>query len=281
MKEIAEFFGANARLLGVLTRPESSDLRPCLVILNAGFIHRVGPGRVAVDLARRVARAGFPAFRLDISGTGDSAPPLPAPRGAIPAIADVREALDHLGAKHGVSRFVVAGLCSGAINAHHAVAADERLVGAILLDAYVYATTRSRLLLAGELAVSPRRMIRGALRRAGRLFKRRVSEVEILPGEEGFLPWTPAKSDAARDLVRVRDRGVPLLYVYSGEWSRRYRYEGQLRDAFQDVQLGDLLTEKLIPSADHVFLTRSSRESLLSTIVDWLEREFPAGGKPR
>lgn len=275
MKEVAEFFGADDRLLGLLTGPGQTASRPCLVILNAGFVHRVGPARLAVELARRVASAGFPAFRLDLAGTGDSAPPRPVPRGTIPAVADVQEALDHLSARHGVRQFVVVGLCSGAINAHHAVVADTRIIGAILLDAYGYETARSRILRMTELAAAPHRLLRGAARRVGRLFHRSVPENEILPGEEGFLPWTPSKSDVVRDLIRVRSRGVPLLFVYSGAWSLRYRYEGQLRDAFREVGLEDLLTEKLIPSADHTFLMRPEREAMLSTVVGWLERKFP------
>ena len=59
VRERGVVFG-DGRLLGVPTSPpdEARD-RPCVVILNAGVIHRVGPGRLSVDIARRAAAAGF------------------------------------------------------------------------------------------------------------------------------------------------------------------------------------------------------------------------------
>ncbi|MEQ9321172.1 MAG: hypothetical protein RIF41_18560, partial [Polyangiaceae bacterium] len=75
MKEHALRFGEGGGLLGLVTVPEEQrDGSPGVLILNAGLLHRVGPCRMGVDLARRSARLGAPTLRFDSSGLGDSAP---------------------------------------------------------------------------------------------------------------------------------------------------------------------------------------------------------------
>jgi len=65
-------FGADHRLFGVLTRTSTSADRPVVVIFNAGAVHRVGPNRVSVTLARELAAAGLAVLRFDLEGIGDS-----------------------------------------------------------------------------------------------------------------------------------------------------------------------------------------------------------------
>ena len=68
-------FGKQAKLIGILTDPEppvlSHDL-PIILLLNAGLVHRVGPHRLNVFLARELSTLSFPVFRFDLSGIGDS-----------------------------------------------------------------------------------------------------------------------------------------------------------------------------------------------------------------
>lgn len=274
MRERAVTIGGG-RVLGVLT--ESSDEtrdRPCLVVLNAGLIHRVGPGRLSVDIARCAASAGFSAFRFDLSGLGDTAPRVP-PLGVVEsAVADVREALDYLGANHGFRSFVLLGLCSGAIHAHHASAADDRIRGAMLLDGYSYPTLRSRLDAAADRLRSPLRLGRSIVRRAVRSLS--AAAASPLAGEdEAFLPRTPPRDELEMDLRAMVSRGVQLLYVFTGEWSHAYRYEGQVRAAFPRVPFGSTLTERLIPTAEHLFFTPPERARLLGILAEWLVGRFP------
>src|SRR5205085_6183975 len=64
-------FGADSHLFGVLTEPgEKRDL-PAVILLNAGSIHRVGPSRLYVRIARELAQDGFASLRLDHEGLGD------------------------------------------------------------------------------------------------------------------------------------------------------------------------------------------------------------------
>ena len=99
MNEIPLVFGADRHLVGILTLPSQGDPRPiAFLLINAGVIHRVGPHRINVKLARHLAGLGFASLRFDLSGQGDSRNALSA--GTIghaqQSIADLRAAMDHL-----------------------------------------------------------------------------------------------------------------------------------------------------------------------------------------
>ncbi len=72
MRERAVVFGDPPDLVGVLTEPDGVCRDRGVIILNAGIIHRVGPNRLHVRMARALASLGFPVLRFDFSGQGDS-----------------------------------------------------------------------------------------------------------------------------------------------------------------------------------------------------------------
>ena len=267
------------RLFGILTESTSATDRPCVLILNAGLIYRVGPARLAVALARSVRQAGFSSFRFDLSGLGDSEPRMPTVGVMDFAIADARAAMDHLHRHFGFRRFVLVGLCSGAVHAHHVATADVRVVGAALLDGYVYLTLRSLFGDARERIRSPRRLARSVCRLAVRLaFGRGHAQIAI--GEDHALipPWPP-RARVEADLRVLRDRGMALLYVFSAEWTA-YRYAGQMNDAFRRVRYGPRLTEKQVAFAEHLYLDRRARAELLEIIRGWLAAHLGNESKP-
>ena len=69
-------FGAGGRLVGILTMPSvpprNAQELPVFVYLSAGLLHRVGPYRLHVHLARELAQMGFTSLRVDLAGSGDS-----------------------------------------------------------------------------------------------------------------------------------------------------------------------------------------------------------------
>ena len=77
MRERAIQFGSHRGLVGIVTTPDATPDAPrptrAIVMANVGLHHRVGPYRLYVDLARRLAARGFAALRFDLSGLGDSA----------------------------------------------------------------------------------------------------------------------------------------------------------------------------------------------------------------
>ncbi len=73
MIEKIALFGESRNLVGVITQPGDGPAPDfAFVLLNAGVIHHVGPNRINVKLARRLADSGFTVMRFDLSGIGDS-----------------------------------------------------------------------------------------------------------------------------------------------------------------------------------------------------------------
>src|SRR5437867_9087769 len=131
MKEAAILFGASKSLVGVVTDPpEGGTSRPAVILLNSGIIHRVGPNRLYVTLARRLAQAGFVTLRFDLSGIGDSV----IRRDNVPfersSVLETQEAMEYLATTRGTGRFLLAGICTGAVVAYHTARADQRVAGA-------------------------------------------------------------------------------------------------------------------------------------------------------
>ena len=141
-RERAVEFGAAQSLRGIVTMGVSTREANgvFLIQVNAGVIHRVGPNRLTVKLARELAPDFLPSLRFDFSGLGDS-PTRTDTTSIDDAIAlDMNEALGFLGEAYGAERFVTMGLCSGGREAFRAAYRDPRVRGAILIDPYAYQT---------------------------------------------------------------------------------------------------------------------------------------------
>ena len=77
MREKIVLFGKERSLVGIITDPpktEKDDNLPAIIFLNSGIIHRVGPNRFTVKMARDLADMGFVSLRMDYSEIGESKP---------------------------------------------------------------------------------------------------------------------------------------------------------------------------------------------------------------
>jgi len=61
-----------AGLFGIATEPEFGGSGPVCIFVSVSNEHRVGPGRLWVELSRRLAARGFRCVRLDLNGVGNS-----------------------------------------------------------------------------------------------------------------------------------------------------------------------------------------------------------------
>src|SRR6185436_3499595 len=123
--------------------PGASD--PGLILLNAGVLHRVGPHRLHVALARRLAAVGMTSLRLDLGGIGDSVASPDAANFRESAVADTRLAMTAMTEMYGIPRFVLFGICAGADNSIATALVDDRVAGIVLIDPPTHPTRRSRL----------------------------------------------------------------------------------------------------------------------------------------
>jgi len=118
-------FGDRGQLFGVLTVPlrKADPSMPTIILMNAGSVHHVGPQRLYVHLARALALQGFPCFRIDFEGIGDSNLQNVSEENhpyQETAVQDAESALRFLTEQFHLSEFVLTGICSGAYTAFHA-----------------------------------------------------------------------------------------------------------------------------------------------------------------
>ncbi len=265
------YFGPNNALLGIITQPDAPRPNlPAVVLLNAGLLHRVGPSRLNVELARSLAARGLTALRFDMAGVGDSELQVGGMLDIERSRQDVIEAVDALASATGIDEFVVIGLCTGAYNAFRAALVDERIVGTVLIDGYSYPTFRSRV-----------RHYRSRLFEADRWlgFLRRKLGMAPPSGDDGsdlmvFENEHVSRERFGSELAALIDRGTRLMMVYTEMGPLAYNYPEQLADAFPELEFGGSTDVVYYPGADHTFTLPGNRTQAIADIVDWVADTF-------
>jgi len=285
MKETAILFGEMKALAGIVTEPKNRhdpEDRPAILLLNAGLLHRVGPNRLYVRLARILAAAGFVTLRLDFSGIGDSKPRRDDLTREESSLREAQAAMDHLTERRGTQRFVLVGLCGGGANAFRITRDDTRVVGALMIDGYAYRT----------LGYYLRHYVRRLFRRkswsnivsgrnpAGRMLRRmllidNVNQFGTNPLGVSYVRTFPPRDAVLADLKQIVDRDVCLYFIYSeGGMEAYYNYESQFEDMFPSIRTGEKLRVKLFREADHTFTLLGHQKVLLDDIEDWVSTTF-------
>jgi hypothetical protein len=264
--------------LGVITEPATrTEGAQGVLLMNAGLIPRVGPNRLNVTLARAAAAAGHVAIRLDLAGFGDSAAAAGGLRFEEGAVRDLRQAMDHLAATRGVTRFVAAGLCSGADVSLKLAAEDPRLAQAVLVDPFSYETRlfwlqgyAQRLLRRESWSsfLHGDSHLRHALGDRVRHALGLVHEAqEAAPAPE---PWH--QPEVGRIFQCVRDavgHGTRLVLAYSGG-PAYYNYVAHLRPGFLPFRREGRVVLERFSEADHTFTLSYHRALLVEAFTRWL-----------
>jgi len=263
-------FGSEDQLVGIVSRAERSGPAH-VVLLNAGVLHRIGPHRLHVTLARRLAEIGFPTLRLDLGGIGDSVVSSDAPTFRESAVADTRLALNGLEAK----RFILFGICAGADNALATALADDRVKGIVLVDPHVYATRRSQLRdLRKKFANKGARETIGW---AARVIDRRV-RARLAKFRQPFIEEPaagrepPPVADYRMQFGALVERGVQILNVYSGIHGAKYNHEDQVFETFPELR--GRIDRVFYPHSNHTFTELDAQAELLAYVTSWITTRF-------
>lgn len=277
MIETAQVFGPDANLVGLLTQPSDPPPGPpgrVVMLFNAGIISRIGPHRLNVKLARALAAAGEWVLRFDLSGHGDSGAAQAPALGSDQELLDLRAAMDHLQRTLGVARFVVVGVCSGAVSAYWLARQDERVCAVLMFDGYWFRsrwTTPARhwryvrsASMSQLWAALMRRLRRGSA--AGRL----PSAVPSMYSG----PSHPSRAEFAAAMQQFVAAGREVLMVFSGSAIDFYSYSLQFRHVFAGEPWLDKVECELMADVDHSFLALHAQEVFVRRVVRWL-RGFP------
>jgi pimeloyl-ACP methyl ester carboxylesterase len=273
-------FGRHGTLVGVLSAPTQGARAVPVLLLAGGIIHRVGPSRSLVRIARALAAAGHPCLRFDLSGVGDSAR---APESSLQAaaVADIRDAIGTLltqaaslaGGDAPPDRVALVGFCSGADNALHVAADDARVDGLVLFDPTVHRTSGfrrrelTRRLHSHEAfvnLVSGRSLMK-------RLESLRERSAPVFPPEYyGLLVSGPEDTDAR--VARLSARGARRLWVLSREVQGYCNAPEQVMEALPRGWRETLDTVVWATELDHVLSTRAQVDRFVTVALAWLER---------
>jgi pimeloyl-ACP methyl ester carboxylesterase len=274
---------------GVVSSCDSApDSGLTAVLLNAGALRRIGPGRLWVELSRDWAARGIRTVRLDLEGLGDA-------DGDISPYADTADlysqhlvdqtlaVVDQLAERGLGSRFILGGLCSGAFWSFHAALEDPRVESAFLLNPRaLYFDTRLD-------EVRDARKARGA---ASASAWKRVASGQIKPSRAAELLGAAAKApfraradnaahaarrekiDAALEQLATTDKR--LLFLFGDD---EPLYDEMTADAQTAViERAPHMRLERIPGRDHSFRPISSQRHVKAVLDRAIEAELSAAG---
>jgi hypothetical protein len=177
------------------------------------------------------------------------------------------------------SRFIVAGLCSGANDAHLLARVDNRVIAMASIDGYAYPTLRFHLTYWWQRLADPER-----IRRNWRNFLNRKAIDEDdkagFAAEQVEFFKQPSIAEMNRDLNVLMQRRVQLFYVYTGQVQHEYNYPTQLLDSFPCLRSYDLIQLEYMAHADHTFSRAPMRTALIEMLLSWLRSiDAPASSR--
>ncbi|MBB3177117.1 alpha/beta hydrolase family protein [Variovorax sp. Sphag1AA] len=273
-KETPVQFGPDGSLLGIVTTPNDGSMEPvaCL-LLNMGATHRIGPRRINVKVARRLASHGISTIRIDLAGLGDSRAASGAEHYRTQAVQDMQAAMNLMGTMLGVRRFVVIGLCSGSANGLSLAVADSRVVGVLMFDGYSFPGRRSlmeRNFRRALAAISNAAMIGKTSRWLHRLVSSKAAAA-IAP--DMFEPDAPEVTAASfrRSMTQVVERNVAMLLLYSGTMHVVDRHRDQL-GPFANDPFVKQIEYMFDPTLDHSLTSLAAQETFMTIASDWVLR---------
>lgn len=278
-ESFVSFSLAGEELVGILHRPPVSPAPIGVLVAVGGPQYRVGSHRQFVLSARRLASAGFPVFRFDYRGMGDS-------EGAVRTFEtvdeDIRAAVDAFVATVPQLRsIVIYGLCDAASAALLYCMRDVRISGLILLNPWVRSAS-------GQAKTQIRHYYaRRFLDREfwAKLASGRIS-VLLAAGEFmaklatflGARRGGPVRDSKSIDdfrggmLTAIKRFSRPILVVLSEDDLTAREFMDLCSD---EREWGRAMTQTKVsvcrlPNADHTFSKRSALEAADRACIDWL-----------
>lgn len=294
MTEEAVLFGETNSLVGIVSEPPAGPTQAshAVILLNSGVVHRVGPGRIYVKMARALAENGFTVLRFDFSGIGDSAVRHDNLQFEKSAINEAQSAMDYLEATRGIQHCILLGGCSGAAVALHTACCDQRVAGALLINFPVAVVedeqpnaetmNRSAAHYYWNFALLDLKSWRKLL--TGKSNYRRLfqSVLFLVSRHLGFhtKKAAPELSQFQANLRRVTDRGIQITFLSSqGDPALEDLREAGGHELRQLSAHGKTAVQT-IPGADHTFSSLQDQQRLLEVILKQAMAIRPATSKP-
>lgn len=278
--ETPVLFGPDGSLIGIITTPGDGAMAPvACILMNMGAIHRIGPRRTNVKLARQMAACGISSIRIDLAGLGDSRPARETAHFRTQAVLDVQAAMNLVGTMFGVHRFVLVGLCSGAHNGLCVAVADPRIVGLLMFDGPGFPGRRARWERSARRALADPDP--GAFfARVSGVIQRKLRPAQPVAGAQNIFE-SAAPEDTPEYFCRamngLAERGVATMLFYTGSVHVKDRRLDQL-GPFVNEPFVRKLEYRFVPEVDHGLTSQASQRYFMNLACDWALRVIHGDG---
>ncbi len=297
-EEPFEVVGADQQVRrGILTLPSRDASTLTLILLPAGLKDRVGPHRLYVHMARFLASHGVRTLRLDGLGIGESDGELAAAFNGVHYrrvqqglyVADAELAMSALSLRYPQTRYVLGGLCGGAISGQLAAAADRhhRCAGVLslshvaVLDEEGPVALRSR----SEVVANSKSYLRKLFSADAwkRLFSGDSSVASITANVTGLLGlmlerlrlrrvrWANENPAFFSSFSQLQQRGIKQLMIFGERDARWTAFRELVVEGFLGGQL--LSTHyriDVVPEANHEFYWQAWTQQVLEITLEWV-----------
>ena len=251
-----------------------------IVFLNSLSLPRTATGDSAVFWAEALAGCGYPSFRIDLPGLGDTAGDIPNEllnyinAGGYAAITGAK--IKELVERFGLSGVVLVGHCAGTISAiHGAAACKQECRGLVLLDPYFHKTQAIR-------PIVRRGLSEWALRsRSGRWLSNLYDRTRLI--RLRFRRNATPRNANLPLLSRWKDiasTGVPILIIKAparktaGAAPRAGEFD-YLKHVLNLAGRKSQVVVELIKGTDHSFANRMGRTGVQESVERWLSNYLP------
>jgi fermentation-respiration switch protein FrsA (DUF1100 family) len=296
---------AGLRLFGILHTPAAARSDIAVILLSPGVKMRVGPQRLYRRLTNTLTAQGVTVLRFDFFGLGDS-------EGALTEdllrdvynhievgrfVDDTIDAMNWMEEHCGLHRFILSGLCGGAITGLLAGAQDPRVAGLLALGITPVLASRS--------ADPSLYMTKGQLEQIGRSYIEKLLQpgawLRLLTLQTDFrLLWrslkslrrrsrpnvaqaaAPPEGDNASPLFppaffRMLETRRPMLLVFGGSDRLHFEFEEKFfaRHRQKLAELPPLYDVHVIANANHVLSLDAWQQEMLTMATGWLDTHFP------
>lgn len=294
-------------LFGMLHRVEDRRNETGIVLLSPGIKNRIAPHRLYVKMARRFEQLGFECLRFDPECLGDSDGEIEERYtadvyGLIQVgrfVEDTRAALDWMERERGIRRFIVGGLCGGAITGLLEGQDDPRVVGLLGLGIPVIldgsSIDKRQFMTSGQLdtwragyyrrLAEPGAWLRLLTLRTDFkvLFKTLVEPLRKVLG----LRRAKAAGDATDDLnpcfppafEKFASAGKKMLLIFSGADRLQWEYEEKFVSRYPEIvsRARPVCELHVVENANHIFSLEEWQREMLDLSSAWLSAHFGAG----
>jgi len=290
-RELIVLDGAGLRLQGTYHRPsdhlslapfgQPRQARTGVLFFNSLSLPRAASGDSAVHWADSIADQGYPTFRIDLPGLGDSGGHSSTDllefinAGGFTSVA--ASAMRELVERFSLSGLVIFGHCAGSVSGIYTAASSKDCKGLILLDPYFHLPQAKRPRVREELSDWVRR------NKFGKLLSNAYDHSKnIVMGLRGSVLPGNANFELLAKWKQLATAGLPILLLQApGIKAQGAKPRvGQFDYIDYVVKLAgrrSQVSAEFVEGADHSFANHDGRKAVERHIDQWLASHFPLG----